>query len=103
MILTLETGAALVAAPSIGAMWWLTPHIIAGSPTARPLVWVLCIALPAALAYLLYWVPFWLVPSDQTSLWAPLVISVWSVAAIAATLVATVIRMRRLAKRTKHV
>ena len=82
--LSLESGALIAAALCI---------LICAATSAFDAAWLRytgAMLISVAVAYLLYWTPYYLgAPDDQFSTWAPLVISVWFVAAAVASVIAT--------------
>ncbi|MFI4889451.1 MAG: hypothetical protein ACHQIL_02865 [Steroidobacterales bacterium] len=95
--LSLGSGAALTAALSAVLIWWATPRALSDTAEFRPVAWVIAIAVPLAISYCLYWVPYWFSAfSDQASLWADLIIGVWFVAGTVTSVLALLIRTRRL-------
>lgn len=101
--LSLQSGAAVTAVVSAVIVWWATPRALSDAAEVRPLACVIAIAVPLALSYCLYWVPFWLSEfSAQASLWSDLVIGAWFAAGAVASALAMLLRARRLRRRTAH-
>ena len=80
--LSLGSGAAVVAVCSAALAWPLC--------RVRPVIlrWLGAVAVPFALAYVLYWSPVWLGSSDiEYSAWQFLVMGVWFLAGVIASVV----------------
>jgi hypothetical protein len=81
--LSLGSGSAVVAVCSAALAWPLC--------RVRPVTvrWLGAVAVPFALAYVLYWSPVWLGSSDvaQYSAWQFLVVGVWFLAGVTASVV----------------
>ena len=82
--LSLGSGALLIALLSAGLAWPV------GHIPATALRWSGAVLIPFALSYVCYWLPVWLGGSqDQHSTWEILIVGVWFIAGLLASIVVT--------------